>query len=165
MAGSPKKQLSLDTNLPLDLAKAEDFAQDFREEFQQRGYILLLPPTVLAELEYLVLFGSETNRKLAQSASSKIEDWRLTPFDLPDVHHEIAEQFARRLQRQRLIPEDEFHDGLILAETSLAGIPFLVTSDKHLLDIDEDALLIAFNEADLPSVHTVHPKRLIRALH
>ena len=29
----------------------------------------------------------------------------------------------------------------------------LVTSDKHLLDIDEDALLLAFNEADLVPVH------------
>jgi hypothetical protein len=94
MAGSPKGQLSLDTNLPLDLAKALDFAHQFREEFQQRGYVLRLPPTVLAD----------------------------------------------------------------------AGIPLLVTSDKHLLDIDEDALLLACNEADLPPVRPVHPKGLLRAL-
>ena len=56
-------------------------------------------------------------------------------------------------------------DGLILAETSLVEIPLLVTSDKHLLDIDEDALLLAFNEADLAPVHPVHPKRLLRVLH
>jgi len=65
---------------------------------------------------------------------------------------------------QRLIPEDEFNDGLILAETSLAAIPLLVTSDRHLLDIDEDALLLAFNEADLPPVHPAHPKRLLQVL-
>ena len=39
-----------------------------------------------------------------------------------------------------------------------------MTSDKHLLDIDEDALLLAFNEADLAPVHPVHPKSLLRAL-
>jgi hypothetical protein len=164
MAGSPKGQLSLDTNLPLDLAKALDFAHEFREECQQRGYVLRLPLTVLAELEYLILFGSEKNRRLAELASGKLGSWRLTPFDLPEVHHVVAERFARRLQHQRLIPEDEFHDGLILAETALAGIPLLVTSDKHLLDIDEDALLLACNEADLPPVRPVHPKGLLRAL-
>jgi len=37
----------------------------------------------------------------------------------------------------------------------------VATSDKHLLDVDEDALLLAFNEADLPPVH---PKRLLKAL-
>ncbi len=97
-------------------------------------------------------------------ASGKFGAWRLAPFDLPEVHHVLAERFARRLQHQRLIPEDEFHDGLILAETSLAGIPLLVTSDKHLLDIDEDALLLACDEADLPPVRPVHPKALLRAL-
>jgi hypothetical protein len=40
----------------------------------------------------------------------------------------------------------------------------LVTSDKHLLNIDEDTLLLAFNEADLSPVRPVHPKRLLRVL-
>jgi hypothetical protein len=34
-------------------------------------------------------------------------------------------------------------------------IHLLVTSDKHLLNIDEDALLLAFNESDLAPVHPV----------
>ncbi|MCI0534165.1 MAG: hypothetical protein L0Z50_02940 [Verrucomicrobiales bacterium] len=45
-----------------------------------------------------------------------------------------------------------------------ASIPLLVTSDKHLLDVDEDALLLAFNDADLLPVHPSHPKRLLKAL-
>jgi hypothetical protein len=40
----------------------------------------------------------------------------------------------------------------------------LVTSDKHLLNVDEDALLLAFNEADLSPARPVHPKRLLRVL-
>jgi hypothetical protein len=63
-----------------------------------------------------------------------------------------------------LIPVTEQNDGKILAQTPLVGIPMLVTSDKHLLDIDEDVLLLAFNEADLLPVHPVHPKRLLRVL-
>src|SRR6058998_750858 len=100
MAVSPKRKLSLDTNLPLDLAQPQDFAQEFREEFQQRGYALMLSPTVLAELEYLILFGSGKVRRLATVAFSNIQGWHLTPFDLPGVHQTIAEQFAHRLQRQ-----------------------------------------------------------------
>jgi predicted nucleic acid-binding protein len=154
MVGSPKGQLSLDTNLVLDFARGQDFAHDFREEFQKRGYILRLSPTVLAELEYLILFGIEKNRRLAQVAAKKVESWFLTPFNLPEVHHAVAESFARRLRDRQLI----------LGETALAQIPLLVTSDKHLLDIEEDALLSTLKASDLPVVRAVHPKGLLRAL-
>ena len=164
MAVSPKKQLSLDTNILLDLAKPQDFAHEFREEFQARGYELLIAPTVLAELEYLITFGHTPERQLAGRASDLADSWQLTTFDLSDVRCAIAEGFARDLQHRGLLPTDEFHDGLILGETSLGGAPLLVTSDKHLLDIDEDALLLAFNDADLLPVRPVHPKRLLKAL-
>ena len=58
-----------------------------------------------------------------------------------------------------LLPGEEFNNALILAETSLAGIPLRVTSDKHLLDLAAEALALALNDADLPPVHPVHPKR------
>lgn len=164
MAASPKRQLSLDTNVLLDLAKPQDFAHEFREEFQRRGYDLMLAPTVLLELEYLLTYGSPSERKLAQKASEQVTMWQITAFDLPEVRLAIAEQFSRRLQHQGLLPAEEFNDGLILAETSLASIPMLATSDKHLLEIDESALLLAFNEADLLPAHPVHPRRLLKAL-
>ena len=37
-------------------------------------------------------------------------------------------------------------------------------NDKHLLDLDETGLRLAFNEADLEPVNPVHPKRLLRAM-
>jgi hypothetical protein len=46
----------------------------------------------------------------------------------------------------------------------VAQIPVLVTSDKHLLDIEEDSLLLLFNEADLLPVRAAHPRRLLSAL-
>jgi len=164
MAASPKKQLSLDTNVLLDLAKPRDFAHGFREEFQRRGYALLIAPTALMELEYFLTFGSADEIRLAEKASDQMGKWQLTAFDLPDARLSIAESFARRLQHQGLIPSDELNDGLILAETSVSGIPLLVTSDKHLLNIDEDKLALAFNEADLALVHSVHPKQLLKAV-
>ncbi|HTA31253.1 MAG TPA: hypothetical protein VK731_12255 [Candidatus Cybelea sp.] len=76
----------------------------------------------------------------------------------------IAERFAQLLLERRLLPEEECNDAMILAETAVEGIPLLVTSDKHFLEMDEDALALAFSEADLPAAHPVHPKALLRAM-
>lgn len=101
---------------------------------------------------------------MATQALQKLRSWRCQPFSLADTGLAIAEQFRRRLSALKLIPDEEWDDGLILAETSLGNIPMLVTSDAHLLDMDPDALLLAFNAADLLPVHPVHPKRLLKAL-
>jgi hypothetical protein len=160
-----RRQLSLDANLVLDLADAQDFAHELREVFQRRGYRLCLPPTVRHELHTLYTDGTEERtRELARTALVTLRHWDIHPFDLDSTAEAIACRFTQDLLLRRLIPDNEFNDGLILSETSLAGIPLLVTSDKHLLDIDEDALVLAFQEADLPPVHPVHPKRLLRAL-
>ena len=63
-----------------------------------------------------------------------------------------------------LLPEGEFNDGLILAETAIAKIPVLVTSDADLLDIDAVSLLVQFETADLPMVQICHPRRLLKAI-
>jgi predicted nucleic acid-binding protein len=160
-----KKQLSLDANFIFDLAGEEDFAHDLLEAFQRKGYGLLLPPTASHEIHLIFTNGDvEVERELARTALTRLKQWGIRPFDLDSAGEVVCEQFVRGLVRQRLIPEDEFNDGLILAETSCEQIPMLVTSDRHLLDIDEAALLLAFDDADLAPVHPVHPKRLLRAL-
>lgn len=160
-----KKQLSLDANIVFDLAGDKDFAHDFREIFQSKGYALVLPPTAAHELHLIFTHGdSESERELARKALTHLKQWGIRPFDLDSVAEANCQQFVLGLLRQRLIPEDEFNDGLILAETSLQEIPVLVTSDKHLLNIDEDALRLAFTEADLSPVYPLHPKRLLRVL-
>ena len=164
-AKGPSKPLALDTNLVLDLAGDKDFAQDFREEFQQRGYALLLPPTVLAELHEHFKHGATVEkRELSRRALRHVLAWNLHTVNLTTVQSAIAERFAVRLLDRGLLPEEEFNDALILSETSVAGVPLLVTSDRHLLDVDADALALAFNDADLSLVHPVHPKALLKAL-
>lgn len=165
MAGlGPKKRLALDTNLLLALAEDRDYAHDFRERFQAAGYTLLASPTVFQELAYAGLYDGEPKRSNARKATSQAANWGIVPFELSSVEKAITERFAERLFARRLLPAEEFNDALILAETSVADIPLLVTSDKHLLDMDEDALLLLFNEADLPPVRAAHPRRLLRAL-
>lgn len=164
MAASPKKSLALDTNLLLDLAGEKDFAHEFKEEFASRGYALFVPPTVVAELAFFAAQEEVPQPELANVALTKLRVWNCKPFTLSSTQLAIAWRFAARLIESSLIPETESNDGKILAQTSLAKIPLLVTSDKHLLDVDDDALLLAFNEADLLPVHASHPKRLLKAL-
>ena len=164
-ANGRRKRLALDTNLLLDLAAGENFALEFTEVFQERGYAFIIPPTVGVELRWKHKYESDpAKRSLAQQALLRLRQWDFRIIDLPDVKLTLAEQFARRLLLHQLLPEEEFNDGLILGETAQAGIALLVTSDKHLLGIDEDALLLAFHDAELPPVRAAHPKRLLRAL-
>lgn len=159
-----KKQFALDTNLPLDLAEGEDFAHHFIESFRERGYAFKIPPTAVQELTLLAFDGTAGKRKKALVALQNLRQWGIEPYDLKSVGHGITEQFARRLILKRLLPEDEFNDGLILAETSLAQISILVTSDKHLLNIEESDLRITFDESDLAQVAVFHPKQMLKAL-
>jgi len=164
MAASPKKSLALDTNFLLDLAGEKDFAHEFKEEFSSRGYSLLLPPTVVAELAFFASLKGAPQQEIANVALEKISAWKCQPFTLSSIQLAIAIRFAARLIDASLILETKQNDGKILAQTSLAKIPLLVTSDRHLLDVDEDALLLAFNDADLLPVHPSHPKGLLKAL-
>ena len=159
-----RKRFALDSNVLIDLAGEEDYAHTFREVFQERGYSLWLPPTVAHELLHAAETKPEPDGPLARSALAQLLDWQVFPIGLSSVDHGIAEVFARRLAESGFLPPEEYNDGLILAETSLAGIPVLVSSDHHLLDIPEDLLLGCFSDADLPPARVAHPKGLLRAV-
>jgi predicted nucleic acid-binding protein len=131
MTASPKKSLALDTNLLLDLAGNKDFAHEFKDEFSSRGYSLLVPPTVVAELAFFSSLKNAPQHAIANTALEKMRAWKCEPFILSSTQLAIAVRFAARLIESSLIPETEPNDGKILAQTSLAKIPLLVTADKH----------------------------------
>ncbi len=79
MAASPKKSLALDTNLLLDLAGEKDFSHDFREEFSSRGYSLLVPPTVVAELAFFASLKDAPQQQMANVALEKLSSWKCLP--------------------------------------------------------------------------------------
>jgi rRNA-processing protein FCF1 len=159
-----EKQLALDTNFLFDLAEKAEFALDFKEEFQSRGYDFLLPPTVVVELAALSEEGSARQRRVATTALQNLDGWKFLAIILSDFNLNIAQEFRLKMSRLELIPDEEWNDGVILAETALAHIPLLVTSDEELLGIDDAALQVALAESSLPAVHPVHPKRLLRAI-
>jgi|YelNatPaOPRAMG01_1025707.scaffolds.fasta_scaffold07122_5 predicted nucleic acid-binding protein len=160
-----RKQLALDTNILFDLAAELDAAHDFRETFQKAGYSLRIPPTAVQELAWAMEHAATSQkRQQARRALENLLRWDITPFDLQAVGHGITAECAKRLIRDQLLPDTEYNDGLILAETSLAEIPMLVTSDKHLLDMDEAALGLVLDDCDLFHVRPCHPKLLLRAI-
>jgi len=164
MAGNQKKRLALDTNLLLDLAKGLDFAHDFLGVFQSAKYSMLAGPTVFRELGFAAIYGQEPEKSWATMAIAAASQCSILAFDLTHLDQTIAERFAQKLLEIGLLPPEEHNDALILAETAVENIPLLVTSDKHLLDMDEDALALAFSTADLPAAHPVHPKALLKAM-
>ena len=122
------------------------------------------PPTVIQELTSIGLSNTHPASEFALAALSLMREWQIFPYDLKAVGHGITELDARKLIERGILPEDEFNDGLILIETALAGVPYLVTSDHHLLDIDKIRLGNALADFDLPPVIIVHPKALLRAI-
>lgn len=91
--------------------------------------------------------------------------WGLTPIVLGDVEKGYKKNFIQIAQAAGLLPHNELNDLHVLAETAIAEIPALVTSDGFLLRIDRVGLQIAFQGAGLSNVSPVHPTRLIHALH
>jgi len=106
-ARQEKKKLALDSNFLMDLAGERDFAHTFREVFQEKGYVLLVPPTAIQEITFATTRKSGEKQALAHRALLKMREWGLRPFDLIPVGHGITQQFTRRLRERGLLAEEE----------------------------------------------------------
>ena len=106
MAAGRKKSLALDANLLIDLAEGQDFAHEFREEFQKRGYTFSVPPTAAAELELLAASGKIPQSSFANSALEQLNAWACHPFAFQGLDHgsfqDSSEQIACRRDCQFL---------------------------------------------------------------
>jgi predicted nucleic acid-binding protein len=165
-AARAKKELALDSNVLFDLADGREFAHALLEILREQGFKLVVPPTVVQEIVLIAgdIREATNKRDLATKALENMLDWGIVPYDLRSVGHGITEQFAKCLIHKGLLPVEEFNDGQILAETALANVPGLVTSDKHLLEIDNQTLQELLKEKDLSPVYVCHPKNLLRRM-
>lgn len=159
-----KKRFALDANILYDLAAGLDAAHTLREVLQERGGTLEVPPTVFQELAFAVRRGTGEEAELALVALQRMQVWQIVPFNLVPVGHGITEEFCQKLIRKGYLPADEENDGLLLAETALAGIPVLISRDGHLLDIDAQILVSELQASDLSIVHVVHPRTILTSL-
>lgn len=162
--GHHTKRLSLDTNVLLNLAAGYSFAVDFRKEFQRRHYALLVVPAVLMELNHLSTKGNDTQRERASKALDSLLEWEITPAILTDIEKEYRKNFMAYVEARKILPRNEINDARILADSGIARLPVLVTSDKGLLNTDQVALSLAFEDAGLCAVTPAHPEKLYKAL-
>jgi predicted nucleic acid-binding protein len=164
MEVSSQKKLSLDTNVLFDLAEKRDFAHDFREGYQRKGYALLISPTIVAELYFFLEHGDSDEERLARLSLSNLATWDVEVTPLTSGQLKVARSLGGLIAKSGMVPPEEINDALILGETAVAGIPLVVTSDHHLLDIEDERLRTIFLDSGVSPVFPVSPRRLLRAI-
>jgi predicted nucleic acid-binding protein len=164
MEVSSQKRLSLDTNVLFDLAEGQDFASDFRESYQRKGYALLLPPTAAAELYFALEHGDNREERLATIAISSLSKWDIRAAALTTAQIRAAHIFAAQIRSAGLLPRDEINDSCIIGETAILGIPLIVSADHHILDVDFEKLRTLCVDASHSPVVSASPRGLLRAL-
>lgn len=135
------------------------------ETLKQRacGVPIMVPPTVIQELVAgTELFGTQHQRDLALLSLKSMREWGLSPVNLIPAGHGIVGEISKKLRAKGLIPEAEVNDSLILAEAGLLGADFLITSDAHLLGIDQTRLRAELDACDVSKVLPIHPRLIAK---
>lgn len=158
--------VAVDTNVPIDLAKGMADVVDALAVIRERvtGARLIAPPTVALELAYLREFADEDDvRSAAQTAlRSLVAKWAIEPVNLVPVGHGIVGAIAARIRERGLLPDEETHDALILAESALLGCSILLTSDAHLRSVDHERLALLMNESHAGCPIIATPREIVR---
>jgi len=124
MAKNPLRSplIAVDTSVPLDLADDKEHAHDAMDIVRARlnpGRVLVTP-TVFQELVFLAEESAAAiDREQAKRALHGLASWGLELVNLVPVGHGIVGRIADKLQEARLLPAEEYNDGLILAEAAL----------------------------------------------
>ena len=158
--------IAVDTNVPLDLANEVADVVDALAVIRERipGARLIAPPTVALELAYLSEFADEDGvRAAAQTAlRSLVSKWAIQPVNLVPVGHGIVDAIAAKIRERGLLPDEETHDALILAESALLECSILLTSDAHLRGVDHASLSLLLNASHVGSPVIATPREIVR---
>ncbi len=71
-------------------------------------------------------------------------------------------RIAERLRQQCLLPAQEVHDSLLLAEAALLDCSMLLTSDEHLRGIDFERLSFELRAFDVTAPVIATPREVVR---
>lgn len=158
--------IAVDTNVPLDVAGGVEDVIDALAVIRRRikGARLIAPPTVNLELAYLSQFAEEPAvRADAQRALGSLwKRQKIEPINLVPARHGIVDVIAEKLRSVGLLPVDEVHDALILAESALLGCRILLTSDSHLHGIDFQRLTLRLKDFDVAAPVIAAPREIVR---
>lgn len=158
--------IAVDTNVPLDLVDGADDVTDAISLIRQRikGSRLISPPTVNLELAYLSLYADEEDLKAAaqtalRSLASKL---KIQPVNLVPVGHGIVGEIGLKLRASGLLPDEEEHDALILAESALLGCSILLTGDAHMRGIDFQRLKLLLQDFHVSAPIIATPREIVK---
>ncbi|MEI6278656.1 MAG: DNA-binding protein [Verrucomicrobiae bacterium] len=158
--------IAVDTNVPLDLAGGVEDVVDALAVIRQRikSARLIAPPTVNLELAFLSQFAEEEMvRANAQTAlRSLASKWKIQPANLVPVGHGIVATIGSKLCADDLLPDEEHHDALILAESALLGCSFLLSSDAHLRGMDYQRLKLLLQDFHVAAPIVATPREIVR---
>ena len=161
---SPNLLIAADSNVPLDFAEANEAVIDATDTIRARlpQARFVITPSVFQELVHVALRDSlPTRRELGARALRQLKAWRFDLLEIVPVGQGIVENIARRLRDAGLLPEEEVHDSLILAEAALLGCAVLLTSDAHLRGIDHVRLTWELNACDVSVPVIATPKEIV----
>lgn len=159
------KSVALDTNVLMDLACGEESTVDAIELMGKRlpGAVCLVLPTVIQELTYIARKGDTSREQRdAKRALGGIREWGFQPINFIPAGHAITDSIARKIREAGLLPMQEVNDSLFVAEAALAECTIIVSSDRHIRDIDQSRLNKLPDEADVSAVAISSPRQLLR---
>jgi len=157
--------VAVDSNVLLDLADGNESVLDALNTIRARltNVRFVVTPSVFQEMAHLALKGSVVARqKLARHALHQLREWQFDLLEIVPVGHGIVERIAQRLRGVDLLPEEEVHDSLILAEAALLDCAVLLTSDSHLRGLDYARLTWELNACDVSVPVIATPREVVR---
>ncbi len=121
--------VAVDTNVLLDFAAGSEAVLDAVATLRRRlrSAELIVSPTVVLELAEIEQHDPKPEARAAARAAllSMRVAWGFRPMNLMPVGHGIVEHIGERLLDRGLIPREERHDAIILAEAALSGCSIL----------------------------------------
>ena len=144
--------IAVDTNVLLDQAVGDQDVIDAIEVTKSRlpDARLIVPPTVLEELAVQMGRGSASERAAAEKVLRSLLSWGYEPLNLIPTGKGITEQIALKLRIKGILPHEEQNDSYVIAESALIGCSILLSSDRHLLDAqDNKAFRGVLKDADV----------------
>ena len=157
--------VAVDTNVALDFAKGIEDVCDAIATIQNRiaGVELLLPPTVMGELANASV--SSMDREVRTAAGMMLRQHREWGFRLVSfipLGFDQVERIAERLRQQGLLPKEEVHDSVIVAEAAALGCALLTSSDAELAGMDYGKLTVELDRFDLTAPVIATPREIVR---
>jgi predicted nucleic acid-binding protein len=160
------KSVAVDTNVLIDLAARDQEVETAIAAVKKRlkGIDIIMPPTVVQELGWLSEHGDdEETRNLSTIAAQEARSrWGIMPANCKPAWHGVIGIAAQELRERKIVRAEEVHDSLIIAEASFGLCSLLISSDGHMLEIDNSALNDVLVRRDLGAIVIASPWKIVK---